>query len=206
MDLQGAHDFLVELTTLTAHHQTVEADHFQGTDDTKRWAAERTSRWLQAWGSRRRKLTFSHVAPPHQADQDHPDPPPAPACSYAASKLLVQHWQPIFDSKNIDEEAAQQYLRSYPIKASFDNVQVQLTFDEFHSLLLATPRSSPGPDGFSVTFWQKAPLDMIRVLLGLYVAILAGSEAPEGFNKALVIFILKANENPAQHVIAKSPC
>ena len=76
-----------------------------------------------------------------------------------SSKALADAWGPKFEAKDIDMEAADQFIARHALDLSEINFEVE--FQAFSQMIVKHKWSSPGSDGFHYVFWATETGTMI---------------------------------------------
>jgi hypothetical protein len=127
-----------------------------------------------------------------------------PAASpHEGTRLLRQHWGPVFKSKphSVSEMS---FYDAYIQKAPSD-IDWHMDFEEFRSLLMAMDDSAPGPDGLPYSALQHAPASIHLFLYKCYEDIIAGKAVPNNFNESYLTFLPKGEVDADAFHTARTP-
>jgi endonuclease/exonuclease/phosphatase family metal-dependent hydrolase len=120
-----------------------------------------------------------------------------------AGRLLVGHWQPVFESREIDRDAACEFL-SYA-QPLCEGVQFECSREVVAQCIGATKDSCPGPDGVPYAAWRAADGIAAEVVHDALVAVLEGSEElPEQFNVANMVLLPKGEVETGVEWVSKA--
>ena len=105
--------------------------------------------------------------------------------------LLHSTWQPVHDSRPVDDEQLDYFLGFVPSVPH--QIKWELSYDDFRDLLCRLSHSSPGPDGVPYGAWMHAGPVASDVVFRLYLSVLHdGGDLPSDFNLFRTAFIPKS--------------
>ena len=115
------------------------------------------------------------------------------ASNHEASLLLKQHWEPIFQAKDVNLRLANHVLGPF-VQTSPPDIHWDLSFDEASTSFSSHHDSGCGPDGISYSFWANSPPPFQQALYDLYLYLKQGPFPNPSFNDANVVFPAKGKD------------
>ena len=120
-----------------------------------------------------------------------------------AGEILAKPWQPVFEAREIDSEAADRFLSH--VCAVGGGFSFELSREVVGQCILATKDSCPGPDGTPYAAWRSAGELAAGVVHGALCAVLEGGEdLPEQFNDANMVLLPKGEVEAGATWLSKS--
>lgn len=150
---------------------------------TKKQKTARLARLIRTWASSHRSVQLHGV---QDADGRLIDDPEEVVAEITA------HWQPAFCSKNINEDAASNFIEQWA--RPFPEVDWTLSPEAFAEILKRTSDSGCGPDGVPYSAWKYASPEVQKVLYEWYLAWIGGYHLADDANHALLALIPKQSE------------
>lgn len=163
-------------------------------DEKRRAIRARADRQLASWSPRNRRFASIVVL---SAEGGR-----ALGCDEAGAALQA-HWAPVFEgSRGMDRALAAPFLDSV---VPTQRYIAPLDYEHFCMCLRHCPHSAPGPDGVTYSAWSHSVERGANILFGCYAALTSGSQPPEEFNAAYLVFVPKASPEHVGPVMSAAP-
>ena len=119
--------------------------------------------------------------------------------SVEIQRIIRDYYQQQYDNKMDNLEEMDEFLEKYYLpklsQEEKENPNRLITSTEIETVIKSLPTSkSPGPDGFTVEFYQKLREELTPILLKLFQKIAERGKLPNSFYEAIITLIPKPDK------------